>query len=36
MRRPSPSLDLLSGLVFLLAGALGVLLYLEIAQALPI
>jgi len=28
--------DVLSGLIFLLAGAVGVLLYLEVAQALAL
>jgi hypothetical protein len=33
---PRSAFDVLSGLVFLLAGALGVLLYLEVAQALSL
>lgn len=36
MRLPRTSSEVLTGLVFLLAGALGVLLYLQIAQALPL
>lgn len=36
MRLPRTASEVLTGLIFLLAGALGVLLYLQIAQALTL
>lgn len=36
MRLPRSSSEVLTGLVFLLAGAIGVLLYLEVAEALAL
>ncbi|BCH11916.1 hypothetical protein MesoLj131c_61740 [Mesorhizobium sp. 131-3-5] len=36
VRLPGTSSDVLAGLIFLLAGAIGVLLYLEVAQALSL